>query len=830
MSEAILNDQSKNPELKLAFDFIKYTNRNIFLTGNAGTGKTTFLVSVRKASPKRMIVVAPTGVAAINAGGVTIHSFFQLPFRPHIPSLYTGHSHDVNQVPTYKLGREKINIIKSLDLLVIDEISMVRADLLDAVDSVLRKFRDKEKPFGGVQLLMIGDIQQLPPVVRDEEWKILGSYYVSPYFFSSLALEITDYVTIELKHIYRQKDLEFIGILNRIRNNTSDASVLNELNKCFKPDFESASGDGYITLTTHNARAAAINDSRLEKLPGPVHSFRADISGDFPEYSYPAFSELFLKKGAQVMFVKNDISRDKLYFNGKIGTVEDIRGSSVIVKCPGEPSIEVEKAEWQNVKYTLDEETKEIGETVTGTFIQYPLRLAWAITIHKSQGLTFDRAIIDAKDAFAHGQVYVALSRCRTLDGIILISRLNGQGIKCDPEISVFTSETQKNQPGDKHLEEAKQLYQQELLLELFDFGKILSELYYVLKIGRDNREVLLGNVIEDLDRIISPVRSDLIEVALKFRRQLVILLKENPGIDNNPLLQERLNRACDYFLPKIEDLLKNVNGLKYETDNRSVKKSLNASVLKLKHSVNIRLACLSSCREDGFSISAYLEARAKADLNEQTGTKPRSGRQNETLTEKIENPELFSALKLWRNKKASAMNIQHYRVLQLKTLALLANNLPGTPAALKKIKGIGDAKYRLFGDELLHFINNYCASAGIKQPSDTLPEKEEKVKKEESRSVSLRLYREGRSAEEIAASRQMSLQTIEGHLAYYVSTGELDIGEFVDPVTVSKITKEINSSGETKLSPVKAALGDEISWSDIKFVLKHHEFLKGKD
>ena len=328
----------------------------------------------------------------------------------------------------YKMSREKINIIKSLDLLVIDEISMVRADTLDAIDYALRRYKIHHLPFGGVQLLMIGDLQQLAPVVKDEDNEILSKYYGSFFFFGSRALCSTDYVTIELKHIYRQNDQVFINLLNKIRDNKVDSEVLNELNKRFIPGFDPDSDGGYITLTTHNYQAQSLNDSKLEKLPGKAHSFNAIIRDEFPEFSYPNASELVLKEGAQVMFVKNDLSGDRLFFNGKIGKVESFDEDVIVVKCPDDDfHIRVEMAEWQNMKYTLDEETKEIQETVVGTFTQYPLKLAWAITIHKSQGLTFDRAVIDARIAFAHGQVYVALSRCRTLNGLVLSSRISQQ-------------------------------------------------------------------------------------------------------------------------------------------------------------------------------------------------------------------------------------------------------------------------------------------------------------------------------------------------------------------------------------------------------------------
>lgn len=400
------------PQLKLALDFVETTGKNIFLTGKAGTGKTTFLHNLKKSTSKRMVVVAPTGVAAIGAGGVTIHSFFQLSFGPQLPeNLYK--KGEVSGLQRF--NKTKINIIKSLDLLVIDEISMVRADLLDGIDRVLRRFKNRYKPFGGVQLLMIGDLQQLAPIAKDNEWAILQEFYESVFFFSSKALQQTNFVSIELSEIFRQSDQYFINLLNKVRNNELDTNSINELNKRYIPNFNPNDKDGYITLTTHNHQAKSINDAKLNALKTEAKTFEATVKGNFPEHSYPTDYNLTLKVGAQVMFVKNDPTYEKQFFNGKIGTLEDIDDEGLYVQCPDDPSpILVTPLTWENTRYTLDRNTKMIKEETTGSFTQYPLKLAWAITIHKSQGLTFDRAIIDAQAAFTHGQVYVALSRCRT--------------------------------------------------------------------------------------------------------------------------------------------------------------------------------------------------------------------------------------------------------------------------------------------------------------------------------------------------------------------------------------------------------------------------------
>ena len=402
-----------NNELKTAWDFVENTGKSVFLTGKAGTGKTTFLRRVVEESRKRTVVVAPTGIAAINAGGVTIHSFFQLPLHPFIPGAKIESK--------FAFSKEKRSIIKTIDLLIIDEISMVRCDLLDAIDSVLRRFRNRFKPFGGVQLLMIGDLQQLTPVITDEEFQLLAPYYPTPYFFGSRALSQIDYVTIELKEVYRQQDEEFISILNAVRGGRPSPDVIRALNSRYDPGFIPSADEGYIRLTTHNHIANSYNEQQIGMIDEPVHCFDAEIDGNFPEYSYPTEARLELKVGAQVMFVKNDPSSERRYFNGKIGVVTDFYEEYILVQCAGDDEkIAVEPLEWENCRYVINEQTQEMETEVQGIFRQYPLRLAWAITIHKSQGLTFDKAIIDAAASFASGQVYVALGRCRPLGGRVL--------------------------------------------------------------------------------------------------------------------------------------------------------------------------------------------------------------------------------------------------------------------------------------------------------------------------------------------------------------------------------------------------------------------------
>ena len=459
-----------NQELELAWKIVERTGANLFLTGKAGTGKTTFLKKLKEKSEKRMVVLAPTGIAAINAGGVTIHSFFQLPLSPYLP----GTTFDRGDRKYFTFSKVKKDIIRTLDLLVIDEISMVRADLLDAVDSVMRRYRDHDKPFGGAQLLLIGDLQQLAPVVKDNEWALLSSVYATPYFFSSKALALSGYQIIELKTVYRQQDAAFISLLNQIRDNRATDETLNELNRRYVPNFKPDKESDYIRLTTHNYQAQAINDGELAALPTDEYVFDAEVEGTFPEASYPADKQLVLKQGAQIMFIKNDTERR--FFNGMIGEIVSVDGKTIMVKGKNDnQAFKLEMAEWTNSKYTLDNASKEIRETVEGVFRQYPLRLAWAITIHKSQGLTFDHAIIDASHSFAHGQAYVALSRCRTLDGIVLSTPLQRDAMISDEVVDSYVNKMDARMPTDEDLSALQRCYVIQLLDELFDFQPLQS-------------------------------------------------------------------------------------------------------------------------------------------------------------------------------------------------------------------------------------------------------------------------------------------------------------------------------------------------------------------
>lgn len=633
-----------NRELQSAWDFVENTGHSIFLTGKAGTGKTTFLKKVVETSRKRIIVVAPTGVAAINAGGVTIHSFFQLPFSPFVPNAKIRSKFD--------FGKEKRRIIASLDLLIIDEISMVRSDLLDAIDSVLRRFRDRYKPFGGVQLLMIGDLQQLTPVVTPEDERLLAPYYDTPYFFGSKALAQIDYVTIQLEKVYRQEDGAFLDILNGIREAKPTDEDLGKLNQRYKPAFIPKPDEGYIRLTTHNYLADNYNDSELAKLAGHSYTFNAQIEGNFPEYSYPTSERLILKEGAQVMFVKNDPTGNHRYYNGRIGQVSEIDDNHVYVYCPGDSeAIEVEPLEWENTQYQLNPETREIESKVQGRFRQLPLRLAWAITIHKSQGLTFEHAIIDANLSFAPGQVYVALSRCKTLEGMVLSAPIERRAVISDERVEDYICRQEEEaRKSIIQLPQLKEEYYRHLLLELFDFHDIFYKEEHLLRLMSEFFYHSHNNITELHKRVLSDFSTKIMTVADKWLQ--VIRQQTTEQLHSEPFL-DRVRHSSDYFEDTMNAVFGNSLDLaaKIETNNKQAKTRFGESLADTRQAVLSRRYLLARIGVQGFSISNYLHEKHDSLLDaidERLQIVKRSPKAKKEAKPKVPKPKKEPKEKTW--------------------------------------------------------------------------------------------------------------------------------------------------------------------------------------
>ena len=537
---------------------VNQTNRNIFLTGKAGTGKTTLLHKIINTCYKNTVVVAPTGIAALNAGGVTIHSMFQLPFASFLPTLsnppivneFLRFENRFSLRKHFQMHKNKQQVIRNMELLIVDEVSMLRADVLDAMDYMLQFIRKDKRPFGGVQVLFIGDLLQLPPVVKQEEWEVLKHYYKGMYFFQSEVITQNPLLYVELETIYRQTDKLFISILNHLRENQLTSEDIKQLEKYVQPDFPKKHLKDYITLTTHNAKADAMNQREMSKLSSTLFSYEADIVDDFPEYLYPIEKVIQLKEGTRVMFIKNDISGEHLFFNGKMGTVVSLSEGEITVKLDGGRVINVERYEWENVRYKLNETTKDIEEERLGSFTQYPLRLAWAITIHKSQGLTFEKAILDLASVFASGQAYVAFSRLRSLDGLVLLSSVSANGINNNGEVIGYA----ENKASEKEVQTAcytgKTEFLQENILNTFQWNTLLEE--WVLHRNSYSGEIGNKNLYKDWASQQLVRVQELVTVSEKFIKQLKTLFNNATDVQH---IFERVAKGITYFTPLLKQL-----------------------------------------------------------------------------------------------------------------------------------------------------------------------------------------------------------------------------------------------------------------------------------
>jgi ribonuclease D len=795
----------KNPELELALDFIEKTDRNLFITGKAGTGKTTFLHQIKKKSLKRMVIVAPTGVAAINAKGVTIHSFFQMPFGPILPNQIANTSNAQR-----KFSKTKIDIIKSLDLVIIDEISMVRADLLDGIDQVMRRYKNRNKVFGGAQILMIGDLQQLAPVVRPNEWSLLQSHYNTVYFFSSKAYQEANVVSIELKHIYRQKNEDFIKILNEIRTDTLSDMSAKILNKNYNPSFSPTKEEGYITLTTHNNRANLINESELNKLKIKSSFFNAEVSGKFNENAYPNAERLELKVGAQVMFIKNDSSTDKRYYNGKIGIITAISKESVTVKCANETDeIVTEKETWSNINYSINEETKAIKEEMIGAFSQIPLRLAWAITIHKSQGLTFEKAIIDAEASFAHGQTYVALSRCTSLEGLVLKTPITSSAIINDSTVSVFNEGVEENHPDESVLNESEKHFQLNLISEILDYQPLLYPITRLIDIFYNNRTSIKGDVIDHLQIIKDDGIVALMKISNGFKNQLNTLSEDNVLPQNSSQIQERFIKAITYFLNTTKNSIqKPLDTITFSTDNKAVKKDFSKQFDSLQEKLEEKLFALQKMTK-GFKVQEYLQVRANAVLQKTEPIKKKK-------VASKRDPILALKLRELRDGIAKSLEIAHFQIFTQETLYALCDDLPRTEKELLKVVGMGKTRVSKYGEEILEAIEVYCKDNGINRLNE-----QKKEDKKPTKQISFELFKAGLSIKEISKERSLTAGTIENHLANYISSGDIDVLELIPLKRYKNIRNQVEEAGEVKgLTALKEKVDGSVTYMELKMVL----------
>lgn len=736
--------------------FVNGTNRSIFLTGKAGTGKTTLLRNIVQHTHKNTIIVAPTGIAALNAGGVTIHSMFQVPFGAFTPeqSIHLQNiSFQLHTLPQLKkeaakLATSKRTLLKQLELLIIDEVSMLRADLLDAIDTVLRFIRRKKlEPFGGVQVLFIGDMLQLPPIVKEDEWNYLRNFYKSLYFFDALVFNQQKPIVIELGKIYRQSDAHFVRILNNLRNNIITPEDIATLNTYYKPDYKKPKNQSTIFITTHNRKADAINFEELKKLPSKTHTYTATIHNDFPEHMYPLDFSLEIKEGSQIMFIKNDYSGEANYYNGKIGNIHELTDDSISVIFPETQQIvTVEKYTWENKKFKVNPVDGTIEEEVIGTFVHYPIKLAWAVTVHKSQGLTFKHAIIDVSEAFAPGQIYVALSRLESLDGLVLTQQIQTNIPEQDTRLLQFTNKHHSQSDLEKEYKNSAELYLHKSILQTFDFNPLLDEINahiytYDKEENRSNKQQFLGEV-QNIKKQILPI----VEIGDKFIHQLSQLISENQPIT---IIEERVNAAAGYFEPLLQTISDSFFTLISEVSElRGVKQY----ITELR---NIELQYFNA-----------IQKIYKCKL----------------LCKAIQTNETVS-------KQALQKSIPTERSKAVSTIQQTKSK--------KKLKTITQKETHTRKKEL----------------------------KKDTKEITFELYSQQYSIDEIAHERNLSITTIESHIAYFVAEGMIQISELIDSKTVKQIQNAVKKSESKSLKTIKETLPNDIPYSSIKLVMAHMEF-----
>lgn len=740
-----------------ALRFINQTNKSVFLTGKAGTGKTTLLKEIIKTTHKNVVVVAPTGIAALNAGGVTIHSMFQLPFAGFIP--------EYNHPPQFSEGvkfenkdtlrrhfrmrADKQSVINNMQLLVIDEVSMLRADLLDAIDFMLRSVRRKDIPFGGVQVLFIGDLLQLPPVVRNEEWEVLRQFYRGKFFFHSHVLQQSPPLYIELDKIYRQTDEKFINVLNNLRNNIITADDLAVLNGFVNKDFDLKNNPGYITLTTHNRKADSMNAEAIQNLEGKEHTYLPEIVGEFPEKIYPVEETLRLKVGAQVMFIKNDLSPEKNYFNGKIGIIKSLSEEEVLVHFPEEDVIiEATKYEWQNVRYYVDEATKEIKEEVLGTFVHYPLKLAWAITVHKSQGLTFDKAVLEVSQVFMPGQAYVALSRLRSLDGLVLLSPMRMNGILNDADVMDYASAKAQEADLETSLQKETRNFIADFLKNSFDWKELamqwqkhkMSYLHEGEKALKSKHRKWAQQQEDRIHKLLSP--------AEKFVRQLNALFAD--ANTDMKFVKERVLAAYEYFFPVMDTLTGEL-------------------LTKMEEIKRLRKA-------RGFyeELTELEELQTAAVL--------------QLMKAKLLMQVVVAGKEISRDNLVSTA-IQAYKKDKL---AAVRKKMPAMATLLEEPEEDYDTVY-------------------------TPKKKKTKEPKKSILEETYELWQQNLNVTEIAAKRKLTETTIQSHFAGLIQAGKIKIGQLLTQERIEALKEAFKGFDGESLTGIKEKHGDTFTWGELR-------------
>ena len=735
--------------------FINQTNRSVFLTGKAGTGKTTLLREIINSTHKNTVVVAPTGIAALNAGGVTIHSMFQLPFGGFIPDVKAEAFRDNLKFETpntlrrnFKMSGQKKAVISNMELLIIDEVSMLRSDLLDAIDCVMQSVRKKKLPFGGVQVLFIGDLLQLPPVVRDDEWRILRPYYQGKFFFHSKVVEQNPPLYIELSKIFRQTDTAFIAVLNNLRNNTISQADVQTLNAYVKPNFDLKANKGYITLTTHNAKADDMNAKALADLEGKLMNFRAEVVADFPDKIFPIEANLQLKVGAQIMFIKNDASPEKNYFNGKMGLIKSLSENEILVHFVEEnKTIEVEKNEWQNIRYTVNADTKEIEEEILGSFVHYPIKLAWAITVHKSQGLTFDKAALDVSQVFMPGQAYVALSRLRSLEGLVLLSPIQMNGISNDQDVMAYANNKAVESSLEKVLEIETKNYIHHFLKNSFNWNDLAQ--------AWRNHQFSYGQETEKSVKSKQAVWAqsqakvvwELLDPASKFMQQLDRLFASK-DIDFKHIT-ERIHAAIQYFLKPMDQLVNEILW-KMEEIKRIKKAKTLFDELLLLEDLQVKV------------VLKLMQTKLLVDTVVAHHT--------------IDKDTLMSAeIRGYKSKKIAQIQAE----FKLKNVNLIEDDLD---------------------------LERYSKTAKIQKE----PKKATSIE-------TLELWQKNHSIAEIAKIRKFTVGTIEGHFTKLIIDGKVRLDEVMSLEKIDVLTKAFAEYKEETLTPLKEQLGNEYSWENLK-------------